>query len=567
MATKQLTFELDSDARITKRLLLQPTTIHSLLPAAITVTALGVDQGHHHKQYIWTGHRLQAMDSQDIQELSLLEQQQQQQQQQQKQQKQQEVSKNTISTPFHEGGGAKTTQALRSLRSNASSAFRDLRAAFLPNPKEVTSDYWENACWRACHRLFSSMASIFATQSLLQAVGVGAKRSLPAAATINWVLKDGLGRLGRLTVATRFGESFDADLKRFRYTTSILYAVAISLEYLTPIFPQHFLAMASLANVGKSIGLATFIATQPAFHRSFARSENLADISAKAQAQQMVMDNIGLALSIAATHAVCNNEAARRALPLLSLPILGLGDLFCIYKELRSVHLRTLNRERTELIIDTWMKTRCVPGPKKVSREESFVLPEVLTAGPMPMVICSLDKLITNEAEFDTLLGTTTEGRKGGKHGTLAGSDLASSSSSSSKYVMTYTAPNNNMNNKTNSSNMNSMPVSRGKVWWGGLLPGSNRPTTIGQIRVSLRSDVSSEDIILAVLHAAYLRDSILSFSNNNSVVDDKVVMVRDSGKKAKRHVGGLLKEMRGSGWQLSPFTLSSTEKRMYFAC
>lgn len=53
-------------------------------------------------------------------------------------------------------------------------------------------------------------------QSLLQAVGVGAKRSLPAAATINWVLKDGLGRLGRLTVATRFGESFDSDLKASR---------------------------------------------------------------------------------------------------------------------------------------------------------------------------------------------------------------------------------------------------------------------------------------------------------------------------------------------------------------
>ena len=52
-----------------------------------------------------------------------------------------------------------------------------------------------------------------AAQSLLQAVGIGAQRSLPAAATINWVLKDGLGRLGRLTVATRFGESFDSDLK------------------------------------------------------------------------------------------------------------------------------------------------------------------------------------------------------------------------------------------------------------------------------------------------------------------------------------------------------------------
>lgn len=39
--------------------------------------------------------------------------------------------------------------------------------------------------------MFSSMSSVFATQSLLRAVGVGAKRSLPAAAAINWVLKVG----------------------------------------------------------------------------------------------------------------------------------------------------------------------------------------------------------------------------------------------------------------------------------------------------------------------------------------------------------------------------------------
>ena len=42
---------------------------------------------------------------------------------------------------------------------------------------------------------------------------MGAQRSLPAAAAINWILKDGLGRLGRLSVAARFGHSFDSDLK------------------------------------------------------------------------------------------------------------------------------------------------------------------------------------------------------------------------------------------------------------------------------------------------------------------------------------------------------------------
>lgn len=50
-------------------------------------------------------------------------------------------------------------------------------------------------------------------QALLAAVGVGAKSQLPAAATINWLLKDGLGRLGRLSIAASFGQSFDSDLK------------------------------------------------------------------------------------------------------------------------------------------------------------------------------------------------------------------------------------------------------------------------------------------------------------------------------------------------------------------
>ena len=51
-------------------------------------------------------------------------------------------------------------------------------------------------------------------------------------------------------------------LQRFRYSSSILYAGALSLDYLTPLFPQFFLPMAALANVGKSVGLTTYISTQ-----------------------------------------------------------------------------------------------------------------------------------------------------------------------------------------------------------------------------------------------------------------------------------------------------------------
>lgn len=76
-------------------------------------------------------------------------------------------------------------------------------------------------------------------------------------------------------------------MQRFRMTTSLLFSAAITLEYITPIFPQHFLLLASAANVGKSMGLATYIATTPAFQRSFAKNENLADLNAKGQVARL----------------------------------------------------------------------------------------------------------------------------------------------------------------------------------------------------------------------------------------------------------------------------------------
>ena len=43
--------------------------------------------------------------------------------------------------------------------------------------------------------------SVFTTGSLLGALGVANRRSGEAAAAINWVLKDGAGRLGRFLFA------------------------------------------------------------------------------------------------------------------------------------------------------------------------------------------------------------------------------------------------------------------------------------------------------------------------------------------------------------------------------
>jgi hypothetical protein len=78
------------------------------------------------------------------------------------------------------------------------------------------------------------------------------------------------------------------------------------------------------------------------------------------QAQHMVMDTLALAVSASANYLLRHQEARRMMLPLVAFPICAVGDLFCIYRELKAVQLRTLNRERGEMITERWLQCQQV---------------------------------------------------------------------------------------------------------------------------------------------------------------------------------------------------------------
>lgn len=46
-----------------------------------------------------------------------------------------------------------------------------------------------------------------------------------------------------------------------RFSTSILFSLSLGLEMLTPYFPSYFLILATVANIGRSIALAAYLAT------------------------------------------------------------------------------------------------------------------------------------------------------------------------------------------------------------------------------------------------------------------------------------------------------------------
>ncbi|KAL2603170.1 hypothetical protein R1flu_017177 [Riccia fluitans] len=246
---------------------------------------------------------------------------------------------------------------------------RTLRRTFVP--EQVRPHYISYMKWKFLHRVLSSILQVQCTQAMLQAIGIGARRALPAAAGLNWVLKDGLGRLGRFAYSGALGSTFDSNLKRVRFSTSVLFSLSLGLEILTPYFPGYFLFLATVANVGKSIALAAYLATSSAIHKSFAIGDNLADIAAKGQVQTVVADNLGLALSCALSN-VMRFHRLETLLLLVIFPILSGLDLFAIYHELQAVHLQTLNKVRLEIIVDIWFRKKRVPPPEEVSRLEGL---------------------------------------------------------------------------------------------------------------------------------------------------------------------------------------------------
>ena len=75
------------------------------------------------------------------------------------------------------------------------------------------------------------------------------------AAAMNWVIKDGLGQAGGIVFAAWLGrrKGMDADPKKWRSVSALAMDAATLMEILSPLVPGFFLAVASVANVGKNI--------------------------------------------------------------------------------------------------------------------------------------------------------------------------------------------------------------------------------------------------------------------------------------------------------------------------
>eukprot|EP00188_Purpureofilum_apyrenoidigerum_P004976 Plantae.Rhodophyta-Purpureofilum_apyrenoidigerum.ctg6058.p1 GENE.Plantae.Rhodophyta-Purpureofilum_apyrenoidigerum.ctg6058~~Plantae.Rhodophyta-Purpureofilum_apyrenoidigerum.ctg6058.p1 ORF type:complete len:478 (+),score=56.99 Plantae.Rhodophyta-Purpureofilum_apyrenoidigerum.ctg6058:92-1525(+) len=238
---------------------------------------------------------------------------------------------------------------------------------FLPAgyPTSVGPDYWEYTIWRLSAFFWGGCVGVFSTQGLLLAVGVGRQSSAPLAAALQWVIRDGVGRAGRM-IFSQIGTGFDAETKQHRLVAAAVLNLSCTLESVSPVFPGLFLPIASLANLAKGASTIAAASTRGAIYRSFMRRENLGDITAKQETVGVAGDLAGTALGIALSR-LTSSSLLYSSLAFTGVSIL---HLFSAYREVRSLQLNTLNRQRSHMLIKEYLLSNEAPSVYQVNRKE-----------------------------------------------------------------------------------------------------------------------------------------------------------------------------------------------------
>ena len=154
----------------------------------------------------------------------------------------------------------------------------------------------------------------------------------------------------------------------------------------------------------------------------------------------MLADNVGLAFAVGLSAFTNGGKMAeaipslRTALPLVAFVPLAAVDLYCIYRELKAVNLKTVNKERGEIIAEAFVRDGRVPTPRRVADAERLLIPARLDESALPLKIASVaDACPTPEILAAALArrGAGTGSRSGaGISGTGSGTSGAGSGTS-----------------------------------------------------------------------------------------------------------------------------------------
>ncbi len=248
-------------------------------------------------------------------------------------------------------------------------ALRDVVTAWLLPagfPDSCSAQVGPYMFWRSVQYAFGGAISVLTTRSLLTSLGVAKSYAGETSAAINWVIKDGAGRMGRALFARIGGRSLDDKAKQWRLLgDGLMFAGAVG-ELSTSMLPQLFLPIACAANVAKNMAVVAASATRAPIYRTFALQNNLADITAKGESIANLSDVVGTAFGILLTR-------SKRVSTVPAFAILSVGYLVSSRLEVATVQLPYFNKARLGLAIDEYLRSGAVPCISEINAREPML--------------------------------------------------------------------------------------------------------------------------------------------------------------------------------------------------
>ncbi|RYO96177.1 hypothetical protein DL765_011658 [Monosporascus sp. GIB2] len=242
---------------------------------------------------------------------------------------------------------------------------------FLPAgyPHTVTPDYTP-------YQIYDSLQAF-------SSFGVGDSSSSATGAVLLTVLQESTGRLATILFAHRFGQAIEPECKRYRFLADLLNDTALFLDVLSPLLPGYPRVLALCgAGVLRALCGVSAGAAKASLSAHFARNGNLAELNAKDGSQETVISLLGMLAGSLFVRAVSGNAAVWAW-----MAVLIAAHLATNYAAVRAVRMRSLNRQRAQLVLTHYVHTGRVLDPAQAAAREHILTwrsPGVFFASSFP---------------------------------------------------------------------------------------------------------------------------------------------------------------------------------------
>ncbi|KDP41301.1 hypothetical protein JCGZ_15708 [Jatropha curcas] len=210
---------------------------------------------------------------------------------------------------------------------------------------------------------------MLSTQALLSAIGVGEKSATVIGATFQWFLRDLTGMLGGILFTFYQGSDLDSNAKMWRLVADLMNDLGMLMDLISPLLPSAFVFIVCIGSISRSFTGVASGATRAALTQHFALQNNAADISAKEGSQETVATMTGMALGMLLARITIGHPLAIW----FSFLSLTMFHMYANYMAVRCLVLKSLNMQRSSILLQHFMETDQVLSPEQVSRMERIL--------------------------------------------------------------------------------------------------------------------------------------------------------------------------------------------------